>query len=348
LLCGVAAAMGGCSSKEGAQRPKEAPAAKPVKPKKKLNPADYVISRRTGEAIVKEEGSIDGEQFNVEECKDCDIFLLDNIATAFVDECENCRIFIGPTESSVMIRNCRSCDFVIACQQYRSRDCTDCRHALFCMTEPIIETSSNMQFACFDFSYFSLRQQIARAGLRLWNNKWWMIYDFNKNADRPNWSLFSQEEAKQLLRPGACAGSISPEELEMEAVVPVTLGSRPWPSQESSFVVFLPDSEAFIEGFITKIERTDGWTLARARCTALTEERLKSLLAWAKEPKVVAQCKGREVTGVEVCGPGIHRQVHEALTTTGLAAGSKHIRLVPQDEAQGLARLFFESWKDEI
>mmetsp|Transcript_4638 Transcript_4638/g.11350 ORF Transcript_4638/g.11350 Transcript_4638/m.11350 type:complete len:342 (-) Transcript_4638:99-1124(-) len=341
--------MGKCSSKEKpAQTVKHKAPAKPPKDRKNLNPADFVISKRTGEVIVKAEGSIDGEQFNIEECKDCDIFLLDNLACAFVDECENCRIYIGPTESSVMLRNCRSCDFVIACQQYRTRDCTDCKCALLCMTEPIIETSSNMQFACFDFGYFSLRQQIDRAGLRPWNNKWWMVYDFNKNQDRPNWSLLPQEQVRGLLRPEAAAGGVSPDELEMDRVVPVTLGSRPRPSQESCFVVFLPDSEAYIEAFVTKADRSPDWTLARARATLLAEDRVKSLLLWTKEPKLIAQCKGREVTGVEVCGPGVWEQVQEALISTGLAAGSKVIRLIPKEETPTMAKVFFEAWKDEI
>lgn len=38
-----------------------------------------------------------------------------------------------------------------------------------------------MQFACFDFNYFSLRGQMASAGLKPWNNKWWMIYDTRRS-----------------------------------------------------------------------------------------------------------------------------------------------------------------------
>ena len=52
----------------------------------------------------------------------------------------------------------------------------DCKLSLYCGTEPIVESSQNMQFACFDFNYFSLRGQMARAGLKPWNNKWWMVY----------------------------------------------------------------------------------------------------------------------------------------------------------------------------
>eukprot|EP00929_Paragymnodinium_shiwhaense_P103738 TRINITY_DN6743_c0_g1_i2.p1 TRINITY_DN6743_c0_g1~~TRINITY_DN6743_c0_g1_i2.p1 ORF type:complete len:325 (-),score=67.71 TRINITY_DN6743_c0_g1_i2:186-1160(-) len=234
--------------------------------RKKLNPADYIFSKKTGAVLVKEEGSINGEQFNIEECKDCDIFLLDTIATAFIDECENCRIYVGPVESSVMVRNCKNCSFIMACQQFRSRDCNDCRLALYCGTEPIIETSLNMQFACFDFFYFSLREQLSKAGLRLWNNKWSQIYDFNKNPDKPNWSLLPQEQAVGLVDVDKCP-SISKEEVCMDRVVPVTLGSRKRPSQESCFAVFLPNSDdAAVEALVTKASK-DGWSLCQMRCT---------------------------------------------------------------------------------
>mmetsp|Transcript_77261 Transcript_77261/g.226586 ORF Transcript_77261/g.226586 Transcript_77261/m.226586 type:complete len:345 (-) Transcript_77261:147-1181(-) len=343
----------GCGLSKGAAPPPKKggkdPAAAAAKAaaaerRKNLKPEDFIISKKSGEVIVKAEGTICGEQFNIEECKDCDIFLFDHIATAFVDQCVGCRIFVGPVESSVFLRDCRSCDLVIACQQFRSRDCTECRCALLCTTEPIIETSSCMQFACFDFGYFSLRQQLERAGLKLWNNKWWQIYDFNKEADKSNWELLPQEEASRLLRTDACDGAVSPEELSMERVVPVTLGSRPRPSQESCFALFLPDSDADIEAFLGTAVRTEGWNVCRARSMILSEEQLKLLFGWAKEPKLIASCKRKEVTGIEICGDGVVQQVQETVS----ASNSRSVRIVPQQETPSLGRSFFDVWKDEV
>jgi len=266
------------------------PQKEPQPPRRKFKPEDLMISKKKGEAIVKEEGQIDGEQFNIEECHDCDIFLLDHTACVYIDECERCRIFVGPTESSVFVRNCTKCDVMIACQQFRSRDCVDCRFALFCTTEPIIETSTNMQFGCFDFSYFTLRNQMARAKLKMWNNKWWQVYDFNKNSDRSNWSILPLEEVPKLLRLEACAGAVSADEAEMYKL-PITLGCRPWPSRESCFVVFLPESDSYIEEFLAAA-MSSGWELARTRCAPLPEERANVLFAWAKDPKLPKQCKG--------------------------------------------------------
>lgn len=52
--------------------------------------------------------------------------------------------------------------------------------------------------------------------------------------------------------------------------------------------------------------------------------------------------------GVELCGNLIQAQVRDTLTTTGLAAGSKNIYVVPEKSRETLAKAFFEVWKDEI
>mmetsp|Transcript_53243 Transcript_53243/g.105809 ORF Transcript_53243/g.105809 Transcript_53243/m.105809 type:complete len:348 (+) Transcript_53243:67-1110(+) len=333
------------SSKAKAEARAKAAAARAER-RKLLNPDDFVIKNRKSEAIVKQEGSVAGEQIIIEECQDCDIFLIDHIATVFVDDCSNCRIFIGPVESSVMVRTSTDCDMVIACQQFRSRDCKDCRFALLCTTQPSIETSTNMQFACFDFNYFSLRQQLEKADLKFWNNKWWQIHDFNTNPDRPNWSLLPQQEASKLVRLGACDGFISVDEAVMDRVVPVTLGCRPWPTQESCFVIFLPRTEARVEQLLVVANRSEGWSICRTRSTVLDDDKLKSLLAWAREPKLLGACKGREVTGVQICGHGINNQVQEALDTLGIDV--KSARMVPERETQALGKAFFETWRDDI
>lgn len=36
--------------------------------------------------------SINGQQFIIEECENCTIYLLDHSATVSIDECKNCRV----------------------------------------------------------------------------------------------------------------------------------------------------------------------------------------------------------------------------------------------------------------
>jgi protein XRP2 len=50
-----------------------------------------------------------GQQFIIDACVDCDIYIFDQNAAITVDDCKNCRIFIGPCDSSVFIRDCYNC-----------------------------------------------------------------------------------------------------------------------------------------------------------------------------------------------------------------------------------------------
>lgn len=43
---------------------------------------------------------------------------------------------------------------MVACQQFRARDCTDCTFFLFSATQPVIESSLGLRFACYTLDYF--------------------------------------------------------------------------------------------------------------------------------------------------------------------------------------------------
>lgn len=124
------------------------------------------------ETVVRAPGQLQGQQFVMDGCDNCDIFLLDHSAQVMVDYCTNCRIFIAPCESSVFLRNCTGCKFVIACQQLRTRDCEDNDVLLFCQTQPSIETTTKLRLGCFQAAYFALGGQFADAKLSVWNNEW--------------------------------------------------------------------------------------------------------------------------------------------------------------------------------
>jgi protein XRP2 len=86
----------------------------------KLDPADFMLCKLKGQTIIKQPGSIRGQQFIIEDCEDCTIFLLDHSATVSIDECKNCNIFVGPCESSVFVRTSSKLKLIIAAQQLRS------------------------------------------------------------------------------------------------------------------------------------------------------------------------------------------------------------------------------------
>lgn len=120
--------------------------------RKALDVRDFTFSKRRGEALVKLPGAIAGQQFIIEECEDCDIWLLDWSATVTIDECKRCRFFIGPCESSVFLRNCEEIAAVIACQQLRTRDVNGLDALLLTASQPSVEATSRVRLGCFSFA----------------------------------------------------------------------------------------------------------------------------------------------------------------------------------------------------
>jgi len=127
--------MGNSNDSKVSEKKKEARAPYTFGKRTDLNPADFKFSKRENETILKSTGTIMGQQFIVEECKNCDIYLLDHIGSMTIDLCNNCRIICGPVESrrasfkilyntliqnkicSVFIRDCVDCLFMIPSQQ---------------------------------------------------------------------------------------------------------------------------------------------------------------------------------------------------------------------------------------
>jgi hypothetical protein len=54
---------------------------------------------------------------------------------------------------SVYLRDCHDCQCVVACQQFRMKNCRKCSISLFTATQPVIEASSKIKFACFQCHY---------------------------------------------------------------------------------------------------------------------------------------------------------------------------------------------------
>ncbi|KAF5839280.1 tubulin binding cofactor C-domain-containing protein [Dunaliella salina] len=114
-------------------------------PKPKLNIKDFQFKQCKGEVKVKAPGTINGQAFMIDECADCDLYVLDRCAAVTIDDSKNCRIFIGPTDGSIFMRNCTNVKCCFIGRQIRLRDVTNSNVALLCRTKPIIETSTNVE-----------------------------------------------------------------------------------------------------------------------------------------------------------------------------------------------------------
>lgn len=208
--------------------------------REKVDPKDYMFSGLKNETAGRLPGKVAGQQFLIQDCENCNIYIFDHSATITIDDCTNCIIFLGPVKGSVFFRNCRDCKCALACQQFRVRDCRKLEVFLCCATQPIIESSTNIKFGCFQWYYPELAFQFKDAGLSIFNNNWSNIHDFTPVSGELNWSLLPEDATIQSHVPLPTTKELSAVRISTEAnrsIVPVTQGQRQKNSDESCLVV---------------------------------------------------------------------------------------------------------------
>ena len=300
---------------------------KPNRPK--LDPKDFKFESLKGEIKVKGPKSINGQAFTIDNVQDCDIYLMDACAQVTVDGARNCRIFIGPTEGAVFIRDCVNCKFAIVCRQLRTRDCVNVQTALFCRTRPIIESSVDMAFTCYDLNYDALPEQLKMAKLEVFSNHWSHIYDFTKKDG--NWKILpSSATVQSLLGPIPDQATLAFGSAGWDGQAGpliVTWGNRePMPSRNYLFVVFPESKSTQASDFINsckELAEKKLLTIVRANKAAIGEVAagLASLGGWGREAQKelsVGSC-----IGLELCGEKSSEASEKARSMGGYCTGSE-------------------------
>ncbi|KAM3185486.1 hypothetical protein ACTXT7_006253 [Hymenolepis weldensis] len=143
---------------------------------------------------------INGQQFRIKNCKDSYLYVFDFVNTVTVDNCSNCTIVFGAVKTSyhpsIFIRYCNDCVILAACQQFRVRDSKNITAFIAAVSEPIIETSSSINFAPFQLSYPQLNVQFRAAGLNQFNCSYSSVHDFSARGSTPR--------NYDFLEPSAC------------------------------------------------------------------------------------------------------------------------------------------------
>ncbi|CDW83137.1 protein xrp2 [Stylonychia lemnae] len=163
----------------------------------------FMFQSKTDRFLYKLPGEINGQQFKVDNCSECNIYIHDYHDSVYVDDCNNCVIVFGPCRGSQFIRNCNNCKIISSCQQLRLRDCHNLEIMIYTQTEvkirqslqiqiqPIIESSSKITFMCHQYYYPEMLEQMTQANLSIWNNKWNQIFDFtpDKTGQKLNYKI---------------------------------------------------------------------------------------------------------------------------------------------------------------
>ncbi|XP_004633546.1 protein XRP2 [Octodon degus] len=208
--------------------------------REKVDIKDYMFNGLKDETVGRLPGKVAGQQFFIQDCENCNIYIFDHTAAVTIDDCTNCIIFLGPVKGSVFFRNCRDCKCTLACQQFRVRDCRKLEIFLCCPTQPIIESSTNIKFGCFQWYYPELAFQFKDAGLSIFNNTWSNVHDFTPVSGEVNWSLLPENTVVQDYVPIPTTEELRAVRVSTEAnrsIVPVSRGQRRKDSDESCLVI---------------------------------------------------------------------------------------------------------------
>lgn len=179
------------------------------------------------EPLIKKPGDIDGQMFDIGDCENSTLIIMDNCEQVQIDMVKNCRIFIGACASSIFIRNCENCVFYTCCRQLRLRDVISSTFYIYSMAEVHIEDSKDVKFAPFNGGYPEQARNLATASLDSNHNLWYDIFDHSDPAKtHANWSLLPESEYEQPWFPaGPCdtaipltkPGTVARPELEGQA-----------------------------------------------------------------------------------------------------------------------------------
>ena len=183
----------------------------------------YTIKEVSDASIVRQDGDIEGQPFDIMDIKNSTIVLMDHMDQVQIDNVDNCKILIGASSESVFVREAKDCIFTIACKQLRTRDCINCTFHLYSKTEPVIELSNGLIFKPFNVVYPKLVNHFASANLDVNCNQWSEIFDFNDESKTGmNYSVQNVLESPhdkdfQMWYPDS-----SSKEDDMEPIVPIT------------------------------------------------------------------------------------------------------------------------------
>ena len=168
--------------------------------------------------LIKLPGEIDGQAFEIADCKNTTMIVMDNSEQVQIDDCTGCRVFIAACASSIFIRNCKNCVFYVCCQQLRVTETVDSNLYVLSIAEVHIELCHGLSFAPFNGSYPQHGEHLQKANLNPLNNLWYDIYDHSDTAKtNESWRLLPESDYE---RPWFPAGA------ECEFFVPkVKVGS---------------------------------------------------------------------------------------------------------------------------
>lgn len=155
---------------------------------------------RNGEILAMSGDSIRMKDVALAGLLDCTVKLQGSPSAVHIRALRNCRVFCGPVSGSVFITDCSNCVFVLSCQQLRIHTTTDSKFYIHVTSRAIIEDTTRVEFAPYNWKYDGLDDDYKVSGLDISRNNWAYIDDFNwlaSDKHSPNWSIIDEKDRVQ-------------------------------------------------------------------------------------------------------------------------------------------------------
>ncbi|KAK9809780.1 hypothetical protein WJX73_005743 [Symbiochloris irregularis] len=160
-----------------------------------------------GQTIVKENGSVSGENVVIKDLEDCEVYILDFSSLVEVTDCTRCKIFIGPVDGSAIFQGVTSSAIAVAAQRFQVKNSQDLDIGLYCATKPEVESCSDIRISCWMGAYPGLNSNFQQAHLDPKANQYHQAFDLGGDDFGAGFTLV---EAVEYWEPPV--GGLSPPE----------------------------------------------------------------------------------------------------------------------------------------
>lgn len=187
--------MGSCLSSKSnqADSPRQEPNPEPKtyswdKREKTIDKQKFFVQNLNGTENALFRDDVNDLPMTIDSCEDTFIFLKGVTKTLTIDNCKNVTI-VAFSADSVYIRNSSNLKVVLACGQYRCRDCRNLELYLHCSTQPVIESSTQIRSSPLILDFDGVETILEKMKISKFNNLWSKIHDFGPVGDEDNWTL---------------------------------------------------------------------------------------------------------------------------------------------------------------
>ena len=158
------------------------------------------FSNRASELLSLPADEMHMKDVSLSNLSSCTIKLPGSPSALHISNLSNCRVFCGPIPGSVFADKCVDSTLVLACQQLRVHNTKDTKFYLHVTSRAIIEDTTRVFYAPYNWLYDGLEQHYEESGLDRSKNAWDDVDDFNwlaHDKHSPNWGLIADEERVQ-------------------------------------------------------------------------------------------------------------------------------------------------------